>query len=136
MVLFSMPSSSSWMLRPSCLTSVPTTTVRQDKSKIRFLASRKTLQYFEWYRCTDHLCVAQILLACSSDRKRLQDREEVWQRLEQQAMQNYANLSAQGAVSAPMPHHTEPISVPLGKWQFLVFHFFLLNLCLIFQCTD
>jgi hypothetical protein len=62
-------------------------------------------------------------LTCFSDRKRLQDREEIWQRLEQQAMQNYANLSAQGAVSAPMPHLAEPISVPLGKWQLLVFHF-------------
>ncbi|KAH7026945.1 armadillo-type protein [Linnemannia elongata] len=53
----------------------------------------------------------------NSDRKRLQDREEIWQRLEQQAIQNYANLSAQGAVSAPMPHHAEPISVPLESFD-------------------
>ena len=59
-----------------------------------------------------------LFLAHSSDRKRLQDREEIWQRLEQQALQNYANLTAQGAVSAPMPHLAEPISAPLGMLNF------------------
>ncbi|KAH7034028.1 phosphatase 2A regulatory B subunit-domain-containing protein [Linnemannia elongata] len=62
--------------------------------------------------CTNHYRQAR-----QNDRKRLQDREEIWQRLEQQAIQNYANLSAQGAVSAPMPHHAEPISVPLESFD-------------------
>ncbi|KAF9921708.1 hypothetical protein FBU30_008229 [Linnemannia zychae] len=62
--------------------------------------------------CTNHYRQAR-----QNDRKRLQDREEIWQRLEQQAMQNYANLSAQGAVSAPMPHLVEPISVSLESFE-------------------
>ncbi|KAF9122957.1 Serine/threonine-protein phosphatase 2A 56 kDa regulatory subunit gamma isoform [Mortierella sp. GBA39] len=62
--------------------------------------------------CTNHYRQAR-----QNDRKRLQDREEIWQKLEHQAMQNYANLSAQGAVSAPMPHLAEPMSVPLESFD-------------------
>ncbi|KAF9106970.1 Serine/threonine-protein phosphatase 2A 56 kDa regulatory subunit gamma isoform [Mortierella sp. GBA35] len=62
--------------------------------------------------CTNHYRQAR-----QNDRKRLQDREEIWQRLEQQALQNYANLTAQGGVSAPMPHLAEPISVPLEAFD-------------------
>ncbi|KAI1300652.1 Serine/threonine-protein phosphatase 2A 56 kDa regulatory subunit gamma isoform [Mortierella claussenii] len=58
--------------------------------------------------CTNHYRQAR-----QNDRKRLQDREEVWQRLEQQAAENYANLSAQGAVSVLLPHPAEPASAPL-----------------------
>ncbi|KAF8939251.1 hypothetical protein BGZ58_010254 [Dissophora ornata] len=50
-------------------------------------------------------------------KKRLQDREEVWQRLEHQAAENYANLSAQGAVSAPLPLPAEPVSAPLESFD-------------------
>src|SRR5688500_3062783 len=52
------------------------------------------------------------------DRKRMMDREELWQRLEQQASNNYANLSAQGNVYAPLPPAiaaAEPVPAPLGK---------------------
>lgn len=55
-------------------------------------------------------------LLFSSDRKRIQDREELWQRLEQQASENYASLTAQGAVTAPPPTGSiEPTPAPLGK---------------------
>ncbi|KAF9993219.1 Serine/threonine-protein phosphatase 2A 56 kDa regulatory subunit delta isoform [Entomortierella chlamydospora] len=62
--------------------------------------------------CTNHYRQAR-----QNDRKRLQEREEIWQRLEQQAADNYANLSAQGAVSAPPPLPVEPISVPLESFD-------------------
>ncbi|KAG0052846.1 hypothetical protein BGZ83_002054 [Gryganskiella cystojenkinii] len=62
--------------------------------------------------CTNHYRQAR-----QNDRKRHQDREEIWQRLEQQAAENYANLSAQGAVSAPPPHPVEPVSVPLESYD-------------------
>ena len=47
------------------------------------------------------------------------DREELWQRLEQQAADNYANLKAQGVVTAPLPApltSTEAVSMPLGNF--------------------
>ncbi|KAF9434078.1 hypothetical protein BGZ76_008561 [Entomortierella beljakovae] len=62
--------------------------------------------------CTNHYRQAR-----QNDRKRLQEREEIWQRLEQQASDNYSNLSAHGAVSAPLHHPTEPVSVPLESFD-------------------
>ncbi|KAF9359728.1 Serine/threonine-protein phosphatase 2A 56 kDa regulatory subunit gamma isoform [Mortierella sp. AD094] len=62
--------------------------------------------------CTNHYRQAR-----QNDRKRLQEREEIWQRLEQQAADNYANLSAQGAVSVPLPLPAEPVSVPLESFD-------------------
>ncbi|KAG0380989.1 hypothetical protein BGX24_001698 [Mortierella sp. AD032] len=59
-----------------------------------------TPQLFD--ECTNHYRQAR-----QNDRKRLQDREELWLRLEQQAADNYANLAAQGDVEAllpPMPY--------------------------------
>ncbi|KAF9308219.1 Serine/threonine-protein phosphatase 2A 56 kDa regulatory subunit gamma isoform [Podila horticola] len=63
--------------------------------------------------CTNHYRQAR-----QNDRKRIQDREELWQRLEQQASENYANLTAQGAVTAP-PHaaSTEPTPAPLTTFD-------------------
>ncbi|KAF9084256.1 hypothetical protein BGX29_002651 [Mortierella sp. GBA35] len=55
-----------------------------------------TPQLFD--ECTNHYRQAR-----QNDRKRLQDREERWQRLEQQAADNYSNLAAQGDVAAPPP---------------------------------
>ncbi|KAK5827277.1 phosphatase 2A regulatory B subunit-domain-containing protein [Linnemannia elongata] len=55
-----------------------------------------TPQLFD--ECTNHYRQAR-----QNDRKRLQDREELWLRLEQQAADNYANLAAQGDVVAPPP---------------------------------
>ncbi|KAG0284419.1 hypothetical protein BGZ96_011212 [Linnemannia gamsii] len=66
-----------------------------------------TPQLFD--ECTNHYRQAR-----QNDRKRLQDREELWLRLEQQASDNYANLAAQGDVVAshpPMPF-TPVDSVP------------------------
>ncbi|KAF9208985.1 Serine/threonine-protein phosphatase 2A 56 kDa regulatory subunit delta isoform, partial [Haplosporangium sp. Z 27] len=62
--------------------------------------------------CTNHYRQAR-----QNDRKRLQEREEIWRKLEQQASDNYANLSAQGNVSVPLPHPVEPISVPLEPFD-------------------
>ncbi|KAF9111910.1 Serine/threonine-protein phosphatase 2A 56 kDa regulatory subunit delta isoform [Mortierella sp. AM989] len=62
--------------------------------------------------CTNHYRQAR-----QNDRKRLQEREEIWQRLEQQASDNYANISAQGGVSAPLPLPAEPVSVPLEPYN-------------------
>ncbi|KAF9918613.1 Serine/threonine-protein phosphatase 2A 56 kDa regulatory subunit gamma isoform [Lobosporangium transversale] len=61
--------------------------------------------------CTNHFRVAR-----QNDRKRLQERDDIWQRLEQRAAENYANLSAQGAVSVPLPLPADPISVPLESF--------------------
>ena len=59
------------------------------------------------------------LFPFSSDRKRIQDREELWQRLEQQAADNYANLTAQGAVTAPLPSNSiDPTPAPLSKRRY------------------
>lgn len=59
------------------------------------------------------------LYCLCSDRKRLQDREELWLRLEQQAADNYANLAAQGDVVAPPPlmpfTPVDSVPPPLGK---------------------
>ncbi|KAF8945030.1 hypothetical protein BGZ47_003376 [Haplosporangium gracile] len=55
-----------------------------------------TPQLFD--ECTNHYRQAR-----QNDRKRLQDREDLWLRLEQQAADNYANLAAQGDVVAPPP---------------------------------
>ncbi|KAF9902098.1 hypothetical protein EC991_005267 [Linnemannia zychae] len=58
-----------------------------------------TPQLFD--ECTNHYRQAR-----QNDRKRLQDREDLWLRLEKQAEENYANLAAQGDVEAlhpPMP---------------------------------
>ncbi|KAF9578349.1 Serine/threonine-protein phosphatase 2A 56 kDa regulatory subunit gamma isoform, partial [Lunasporangiospora selenospora] len=60
--------------------------------------------------CTNHYRQAR-----QNDRKRLQEREEVWQRLEKQASENYINLSAQGTVSVPPPAPPEPAPVPLAE---------------------
>ncbi|KAG0296540.1 Serine/threonine-protein phosphatase 2A 56 kDa regulatory subunit gamma isoform, partial [Dissophora globulifera] len=62
--------------------------------------------------CTNHYRQAR-----QNDRKRLQDREEVWQRLEQQASENYANLSAHGAASVPQPHIAEAAPVPYEAFE-------------------
>ncbi|KAF9412038.1 Serine/threonine-protein phosphatase 2A 56 kDa regulatory subunit gamma isoform, partial [Podila epigama] len=63
--------------------------------------------------CTNHYRQAR-----QNDRKRLQDRDELWQRLEKQAAENYSNLSAQGAVSAPPPViSNEPTPVPLTTFD-------------------
>ncbi|KAF9934766.1 hypothetical protein FBU30_000060 [Linnemannia zychae] len=48
-------------------------------------------------------CTNYYRQARQNDRKRLQDREELWQRLELKAAENYANLAAQGDVVAPPP---------------------------------
>lgn len=61
-----------------------------------------------------HLLTPDHFLCCS-DRKRIQDREETWQKLEQLAADNYANLTAQGAVTVPPPVHVEPLPVPVGN---------------------
>ncbi|KAF9949964.1 hypothetical protein BGZ72_008281 [Mortierella alpina] len=63
--------------------------------------------------CTNHYRQAR-----QNDRKRMMDREELWQRLEQQASNNYANLSAQGNVHAPLPPAiaaAEPVPAPLEE---------------------
>ncbi|KAF9963846.1 Serine/threonine-protein phosphatase 2A 56 kDa regulatory subunit gamma isoform [Modicella reniformis] len=57
--------------------------------------------------CTNHYRQAR-----QNDRRRLQDRDETWQKLEQLAADNYTNLSAQGTVSVPPPLHVEPLPVP------------------------
>ncbi|KAI7820955.1 protein phosphatase 2A regulatory B subunit [Gamsiella multidivaricata] len=62
-------------------------------------------------------CTSHYRQARQNDRKRLQDREETWQQLEHLAAENYANLSAQGAVSAPLPPSAEPVSVPLEPFD-------------------
>ena len=43
--------------------------------------------------------------------------------MEQQAAENYASLSAQGGVSAPLPHPVESVSVPLGKYPTIDVYF-------------
>ncbi|KAF9117445.1 hypothetical protein BGW39_002168 [Mortierella sp. 14UC] len=48
--------------------------------------------------CTNHYRQAR-----QNDRKRLQDREDLWLRLEKQASDNYASLAAQGDVEALLP---------------------------------
>ncbi|KAG0201609.1 Serine/threonine-protein phosphatase 2A 56 kDa regulatory subunit delta isoform [Mortierella sp. GBA30] len=63
--------------------------------------------------CTNHYRQAR-----QNDRQRMIEREEVWQRLEQQAAENYTILSAQGTVHAPPP--TTPTAMetdpaPLGE---------------------
>lgn len=62
--------------------------------------------------CTNHYRQAR-----QNDRKRLQDREETWQKLEQLAADNYANLSAQGVVSVPPPVHVEPTVPPTDPFE-------------------
>ncbi|KAG0097378.1 hypothetical protein BGZ93_002875 [Podila epicladia] len=63
--------------------------------------------------CTNHYRQAR-----QNDRKRIQDREELWQRLEQQAADNYTNLTAQGAVTAPPPAASiEPTPTPLATFD-------------------
>ncbi|KAF9364971.1 Serine/threonine-protein phosphatase 2A 56 kDa regulatory subunit delta isoform [Mortierella sp. NVP85] len=62
--------------------------------------------------CTNHYRQAR-----QNDRKRLQDREETWQKLEQLAADNYANLTAQGAVTVPPPVHVEPLPVPVETFD-------------------
>jgi len=64
--------------------------------------------------------------ALCSDRTRLQDREELWQRLEQQATESYEKLAAQGDVAAPPPlmpfTPVDAVPPPLGNpsllWTF------------------
>ncbi|KAF8933071.1 phosphatase 2A regulatory B subunit-domain-containing protein [Dissophora ornata] len=65
-------------------------------------------------------CTIHYRQARQDDRKRLIDREELWQRLEQQAADNYANLKAQGVVTAPLPApltSAEAISMPLASFD-------------------
>ncbi|KAI1319704.1 hypothetical protein EDD11_003398 [Mortierella claussenii] len=65
--------------------------------------------------CTNHYRQAR-----QDDRKRLMDREDLWQRLEQQAANNYADLKAQGAVLAPPPApiaSTEISMAPLASFD-------------------
>ncbi|KAF9210221.1 hypothetical protein BGZ59_009741 [Podila verticillata] len=63
--------------------------------------------------CTNHYRQAR-----QNDRKRIQDREELWQKLEQQAADNYANLTAQGTVTAPLPSNSiEPTPAPLTTFD-------------------
>ncbi|KAG0308238.1 hypothetical protein BGZ98_008579 [Dissophora globulifera] len=60
-------------------------------------------------------CTNQYRQARQDDRQRLMDREEQWQRLEQQAADNYANLKAQGAVTvSPHPLQLSAPSTPLA----------------------
>ncbi|KAG0325561.1 Serine/threonine-protein phosphatase 2A 56 kDa regulatory subunit gamma isoform [Dissophora globulifera] len=60
-------------------------------------------------------CTNQYRQARQDDRQRLMDREEQWQRLEQQAADNYANLQAQGAVTvSPHPLLLSAPSTPLA----------------------
>ncbi|KAG0229060.1 hypothetical protein BGW42_001829 [Actinomortierella wolfii] len=56
--------------------------------------------------CTNHYRQQR-----QNDRKRLQEREDIWKRLEAKASENFANLAAQGA-TAPPPVH-EPLPTPI-----------------------
>ncbi|KAF9975127.1 hypothetical protein BGZ73_001342 [Actinomortierella ambigua] len=57
--------------------------------------------------CTNHYRQQR-----QNDRKRLQDREDIWKRLEAKASENFVNLAAQGA-TAPPPVH-EPLPTPIA----------------------
>ncbi|KAF9179223.1 hypothetical protein BGZ51_007145 [Haplosporangium sp. Z 767] len=64
--------------------------------------------------CTNHYRQAR-----QNDRQRMLDREERWQRLEQQAASNYAYLASQGAVAYPPSagiHATESTPVPYAAF--------------------